>query len=158
TQTLAVTATSNNTALIPNPTVTYTSPSATGSLSYTPAAGQSGTATITVTGTDNGAGANTFSRSFTVTVTPPPSVSPVVPASGPTAGGTPVAIFGAGFTSPVSVTIGGIAPTNIVVVNSTKITATTAAHAAGPVNVVVTNPDGLSGTLTNGFTYNALPT
>ena len=39
------------------------------------------------------------------------------------------------------------------VVNSTTITATTAAHAAGAVNVVVTNTDGQSGTLTNGYTY-----
>ena len=37
-QTLQVTATSNNTGLIPNPTVTYTSPNATGSLAYTPVA------------------------------------------------------------------------------------------------------------------------
>ena len=36
TQLLQVTASSNNTGLIPNPTVTYTSPAATGSLSYTP--------------------------------------------------------------------------------------------------------------------------
>ena len=39
------------------------------------------------------------------------------------------------------------------VVNSTLITATTAAHAAGAVSVVVTNTDGQSGTLTNGYTY-----
>lgn len=74
TQTLTVTASSNNTALIPNPTVTYTSPSATGSLSYTPVANQSGTATITVTVQDNGGTANggvdVFTRTFTVTVTP----------------------------------------------------------------------------------------
>ena len=41
TQTLTVTATSDNTGLIPNPTVNYTSPNATGSLAYTPVAGQS---------------------------------------------------------------------------------------------------------------------
>src|SRR5207302_1271219 len=34
-----------------------------------------------------------------------------------------------------------------------SITATTAAHAAGAVNVVVTNTDGQSGTLANGYTY-----
>ena len=39
-QTLTVTATSSNPALIPNPTVTYTSPNATGSLTYTPVANQ----------------------------------------------------------------------------------------------------------------------
>ena len=35
-QTLTVTASSSNTALIPDPTVVYTSPNATGSLKYTP--------------------------------------------------------------------------------------------------------------------------
>ncbi len=53
-QPLQVTASSNNTGLIPNPTVTYTSPAATGSLSYTPVANASGTAVITVTVTDGG--------------------------------------------------------------------------------------------------------
>ena len=72
-QTLTVTATSSNTGLIPNPTVTYTSPNTTGSLSYQPVANQFGSAIITVTVTDNGGiangGDNTFSRNFTVTVT-----------------------------------------------------------------------------------------
>ena len=40
-------------------------------------------------------------------------------------------------------------------VSSTSITATTAAHVAGAVNVVVTNTDAQSGTLTNGYTYTA---
>ncbi|WP_406700929.1 Ig-like domain-containing protein [Singulisphaera sp. Ch08] len=73
TQALTITATSSNPGLIPNPTVTYTSPNATGSLSFTPAANQSGTATITVTVTDDGGtvngGVNTFTRTFTVTIT-----------------------------------------------------------------------------------------
>jgi len=42
------------------------------------------------------------------------------------------------------------------VVSGTSITATTPAHAAGVVNVVVTNTDTKSGTLTNGFTYNVV--
>jgi hypothetical protein len=71
-QNLTVTATSSNTALIPNPTVTYTSPATTGTLSFTPVTDASGTATITVTVTDDGGtlggGVNTFSRTFTVTV------------------------------------------------------------------------------------------
>lgn len=75
TQVLSVTASSNNTGLIPNPTVTYTSANATGSISFTPVAGQSGMATITVTVMDDGGiangGVNTFSRTFTVTVNPP---------------------------------------------------------------------------------------
>ena len=52
--------------------MTYTSPNATGSLSYTPVAGQTGSALITVTVMDNGGtangGVNTFSRSFTQVV------------------------------------------------------------------------------------------
>src|SRR4029077_17234158 len=43
--------------------------------------------------------------------------------------------------------------TAVNVVGSTSITATTPAHAAGAVNVVVTNTDAQSGTLTNGYTY-----
>ena len=51
-QSLAVTTTSSDPSLIPNPAVTYTSAAPQGSLSFTPVAGQAGTATITVTVTD----------------------------------------------------------------------------------------------------------
>ncbi|HZJ16051.1 MAG TPA: Ig-like domain-containing protein, partial [Chthoniobacteraceae bacterium] len=67
-QTLAVTATSSNPSLIPNPAVTYTSPNATGSLGFTPAANGNGTATITVMVNDGQAQNNTVTRTFTVTV------------------------------------------------------------------------------------------
>src|SRR5207249_2085751 len=53
-QALTVTATSSNTSLIPNPTVTYTSANTTGSLTYMPVGNQSGTATITVIVRDAG--------------------------------------------------------------------------------------------------------
>ena len=76
TQAMQITATSNNTALIPNPAVIYTSPNATGSLTYTPVANVWGSAVITVTLTDAGedldlgtvADNGTFSRMFTVVV------------------------------------------------------------------------------------------
>jgi hypothetical protein len=74
---LAVYASSDNTALIPNPTVNYTSPNSTGSLTYTPVANQSGTATITVTARSGGANGvlgggddGWLYRTFTVTVNP----------------------------------------------------------------------------------------
>ena len=71
TQVLMVTASSNNSALV-NPSVTYTSPNSTGTLTFTPAANSFGTATITVTVTESGGGAtggvNTTSVQFTVTV------------------------------------------------------------------------------------------
>ncbi|MEY4529120.1 MAG: Hemolysin, plasmid, partial [Nitrospirota bacterium] len=73
-QGLAVTATSDNPALIANPKVTYTSPNATGTLTYQPIVGATGKATITVTVKDDGGvlngGQDTFSRQFTVTVSP----------------------------------------------------------------------------------------
>ena len=53
-QTITITATSDNTGLIPNPTVNYTSGNATGNLQYTPVANQSGTATIRVLVKDDG--------------------------------------------------------------------------------------------------------
>ena len=56
-------------------------------------------------------------------------------------------ITGTGFLAGATVTLGGTAATNVTVVNSTTITATTPAHAAGAVNVVVRNTDGQSGTL-----------
>jgi hypothetical protein len=71
-QTLVITATSNNTGLIPNPTVNYTSPNASGSLTFTPVANANGSALITVTVNDGGGTANggvdNVVRTFTVTV------------------------------------------------------------------------------------------
>ena len=85
-QSLNVFATSSNTALIPNPSVTYTSPGNSGTLSYFVLPNQSGMATITVTVMDNGGvangGINTASQIFTVTVNPvnqAPTINPVTP-------------------------------------------------------------------------------
>jgi hypothetical protein len=84
-QSLTVTAVSDNPGLIPNPTVNYTSPAATGSLSYTPVTNQFGSATITVTVMDDGGtsdnGVNIFTRTFLVVVVSvnnnPPIIDPI---------------------------------------------------------------------------------
>ncbi len=88
-QTLAITATSSNPSLIPNPTVTYASPSATGMLTFQPLPNANGTATITVTVKDSGGIANggqdTISRQFKILVGPvndPPIVSLTTPDKG----------------------------------------------------------------------------
>jgi hypothetical protein len=73
-QTLTVTATSSNPALIPPPTVSYTSPSSNGVLRFTPVVGGTGTATITVTVNDGQSQNNTISRSFIVSIPAPNSV------------------------------------------------------------------------------------
>ena len=85
---------------------------------------------------------------------PPPSLTAISPDSGST-GGTGVTITGTGFRSPAIVTLGGILTSNYVF-SSTTIITSAPAHAAGRVDVVVTNPDGQAGRLTGGFTY-ALP-
>jgi len=86
---------------------------------------------------------------------PAPTVTSIAPGSGPLSGGTAVTITGTGFLSGARVSLGGTAATSVVVSSSSKITATTAAHAAGAVNVVVTNTDGQSGTLPSAYTYAA---
>lgn len=65
-QTVTITATSGNTALIPNPTVTYDGTSSTATLSFQPVANQFGSAVITVKGVDTELAEVT--RTFTVTV------------------------------------------------------------------------------------------
>jgi len=67
-QKLTVIAVSSNTGLIPNPTVNYTSPGTSGTLTFTPLTNATGTATITVTVNDGQAQSNTVTRTFTVTI------------------------------------------------------------------------------------------
>jgi hypothetical protein len=100
------------------------------------------------------AGNQSGAASFSWTIVVGPTVSSVSPNSGPIAGGTGVTLTGTNFAAGATVTFGGTAATNVVVVGSTSITATTSAHAAGAVTVTVT-ASGQSGSLSNGFTYNA---
>src|SRR5262249_24561426 len=84
---------------------------------------------------------------------PAPSLNNVSPTSCTTAGGTVLTLTGSQFVSGATVTLGGGAATNVTVNSSSSITATALAHAAGLVDVIVTNPDGQSATLFNSFTY-----
>ena len=72
-QTLTISATSNNTLLIPSVSATYTNPNMTGTLVFTPAANLTGSATITVFVTDGGntnnGGSNSTTQTFVVNVT-----------------------------------------------------------------------------------------
>ena len=82
-----------------------------------------------------------------------PIVTSVSPNSGRAAGGTAVTITGSNFVSGAMVKFGGAAATSVSVASGTKITAITPPHKQGGVSVLVTNPDGKSGTLAAGFTY-----
>ena len=84
---------------------------------------------------------------------PGPQVTSASPAAGTTAGGTAVHVAGAFFQRGATVTFGGVPATDVVVARSTRLVATTPAHAAGPVAVAVRNPDTQTGALASGFTY-----
>jgi len=87
----------------------------------------------------------------------PPIISQVSPNHGLASGGTPVTITGSGFQNGATVSFGGTASPSVTFNSSIQLTATTPAHAAGLVNVVVTNPDTGVGTGTNAFTFDPLP-
>jgi Domain of unknown function (DUF1929)/IPT/TIG domain len=109
-----------------------------------------GAVTVVVTNSDGQNG--TLNNGYTYT-NPAPTVTSILPSTGTVSGGTPVTITGTGFLAGAAVSLGGTAATGVNVVSGTSITATTAAHAAGAVSVVVTNSDAQNGTLSNGYTY-----
>jgi IPT/TIG domain len=80
-----------------------------------------------------------------------PKVGSVTPATGNTAGGQVVNIFGANFTDIATVKFGN-AVASFSLISSTQITAIIPAHVAGVVNVSVLGPFG-TGTAINAFTY-----
>jgi hypothetical protein len=86
---------------------------------------------------------------------PLPTVTAITPVQGPNGGGTTVTITGTNFATGATVRFGTSAPVSATFVNSTTLTASTpnVAPAQGAVNVLVTNIDGRSGTLSNGYTY-----
>lgn len=84
-----------------------------------------------------------------------PTITSLNPTSGTTAGGTGVTITGTNLTSTSSVTFDGLAA-SFSVIDATTVTASTPAHAAGAVDVVITT-DGGSATDVGGFTYAAGP-
>ena len=118
--------------------------------------GGSGKIDVVVTNPDTQSG--TLTAGFNYASPPgPPSVGSVTPASGSSNGGTTITIAGSGFTYGGIVTVGGVRAQTITVLNGTTITATTPSNALGAADVVVTNMDGQSSTLTGGFTYTTPP-
>jgi PKD-like domain/Concanavalin A-like lectin/glucanases superfamily/FG-GAP-like repeat/IPT/TIG domain/Secretion system C-terminal sorting domain len=121
TQTLAVTASSNNTALVSTVNVVYTSPNSTGTLTYTPVTNATGTATITVTVNDGASNNNTITRTFVVTVNAPPTTSAAGPnqtictgtatlaANAPSVG---VGLWSIDYTNDVTITVANLGNAN----------------------------------------------
>lgn len=78
TQTLTITATSDNLALMPDPTVTYTSPATNATLTLRPGNNNTGSALITVTVNDGGASNNTVVRTFLANIKGSGNVQPTL--------------------------------------------------------------------------------
>ncbi len=105
---------------------------------------------------------NYFSDDFgniTVTVTQNSALSPIVASVAPAMGtaGTAVVINGIGFRSGATVFIGDVPAKNVQVISANSITATAGSGLTGNANVVVTNPDGTTGTLKEGFSFQYAP-
>jgi len=91
--------------------------------------------------------------------------APTVTACSPSAGnsGDTLTLTGTGFFSDEddnvpTVTINSVSCTNVVYRNATSLQCRAPANSNGTYDVVVTNPDSRTGTLTNGFTYATAPT
>jgi len=82
-----------------------------------------------------------------------PTISSVAPNSGSTAGGDLITITGTNLTGAKSVTIGGVAATNVLVVNATTVTAVTPVGCTSGAKTVSLTTSGGTANLTNGFTY-----
>ena len=81
-----------------------------------------------------------------------PQIAEVNPVSGPASGGTAITITGTQLAEVTDVTIGGVAATEVVVVDATTVTALTPAGVSGPKVVSVRSPSGTA-ELADGFTY-----
>ena len=129
--------------------------SGTASISAVAPAHAAGLVDVVVTNPDGNSGTGNGAYTYVNPQNPAPTITSITPSSGPTAGGTTVTISGSNFVSGASVLFGGTSATNVNVVSSSSISANSPPKSAGPVDIVVTNPDQLSGTLPGGFTYTA---
>ena len=115
--------------------------------------GSVGPVNVTITADD---GSATVVNGFTY-VFVPPAITDISPDTGMILGGDNIGITGVGFAVGATVTIDGVEATNVIQYGGHYVALTTPPGLAGPADVVVTNPDGSIATLSDGFTYNAVP-
>ncbi|MEU8569589.1 IPT/TIG domain-containing protein [Streptomyces pathocidini] len=131
----------------PNPATSFTIVSPTQITATAPA----GTGTVNVTVTTPGGTSNAVPYTYVAA----PTITSVVPNTGPLAGGNTVTITGTGFGGATAVNFGPNPATSFTIVSPTQITATAPAG-TGSVNVTVTGPGGTSNAVP--YTYVAAPT
>lgn len=88
-----------------------------------------------------------------VTVSAVPTLYAVTPNQGPASGGTQVTLAGTLFEAGSTVTFGGALASDVVLVTANQLTCLTPPHFPALVDVKVTNTNGTSATLLNGFRY-----
>ena len=117
-------------------------------------AGVAGRVDIVVTNPDGKS--STLTGGFTY-IEPPPTLTRVEPNNDVVTGGQTIKIIGGNFQDGATVTIGGNAASNVIFLSPTELSVEAPPGTAGNVDIVVTNPDGKSDTLADGFTYTPLP-
>ncbi len=127
-------------------TITYVSPT---TITARTPAHAAGAVTVTVTFPGGKQAIKSNAYSFVATAL---SITAVTPASGSVQGGTAVSISGSAFQAGATVTFGDAAAT-VTFLDAQTLTAVSPAHAAGAVDVVVTNPGGATARRTSGFTF-----
>jgi hypothetical protein len=103
----------------------------------------------------NAAGKETSTLTFDF-VPPTPTVSSVTPTSGSVHGGTTITLHGTNLGhGTVTVTVGGVAATTVVVVGTTEITFKLPANSRGSATIVVKNTNGTSSGFSFTYTWTA---
>jgi hypothetical protein len=90
---------------------------------------------------------------YPVVVNDHPVITAITPTLGTASGGTAVTIGGANFQAGATVSFGGLAATNVVVVSSSQINCVTPPHFPARADVTVSNSNNGSGTVLNGYTF-----
>ena len=126
-------------------------------ITCTTPAHDAGAVDVTVINAEGGQG--TLAGGFTYQTVPIPAPSAVSPNQGYTTGGETVYVSGTGFslTGTTTVAFGGVPATSVAVQDTgggvLRVRCTAPPHAVGAVDVVVTGPRGMTGTLAGGYTY-----
>jgi parallel beta-helix repeat protein len=129
--------------------------STTGAINGTPSA--PGSFSFTARVTDANTATSSAALSLSVSAPAAPTISTVVPASGPIAGGTAVTISGANFRTGDTVLFGSGTASAVQVVSSSQIQSITPAESAGLVSVTVQDSSGQKATDGNAFAFAVPP-
>jgi len=87
-----------------------------------------------------------------------PTITTVSPSISPLVGGAAITITGTGFVPGATVTIGGNLATSVIFISTTSLTAVTPAGVAGVHTLIVTNPDGQTGSYSPFIIQGSAPT